>query len=167
MKLIVAVDKKWGIGYNNDLLVSIPADKKRFRQMTGGKTIIMGRKTLESFPNGLPLANRNNIVISSDRHYNGHGAIMVSSIEEAVAKARELSAEEDIFVIGGGSIYKAMYKMCDEAFVTKIDYVYQADVFFPDLDKEGWEITDESEEQTCFDIEYTYVTYKNLLLEMR
>ncbi len=166
MNLIVAVDKHWGIGYNNGLLVSIPADKKFFREKTTGKTIIMGRRTLESFRDGRPLPNRNNIVITTKKNYDGKGAIVVNSPEEAVKRAKELSADEDIYVIGGGRVYKEMYKLCDVAYVTKIDYTYVADTFFPNLDEdENWKMIDESEEQTCFDIEFTFTTYKNLLLE--
>lgn len=166
MNLIVAVDKHWGIGYNNGLLVSIPGDKKRFREMTTGKTIIMGRRTLESFRDGKPLPNRNNIVITTKKNYDGHGAIVTHSVDEALKKARELSAEDDIFVIGGGQIYKALYEQCRKAYVTRINYEYVADTFFPDLDsEENWKMVEESEEQTCFDIEYTYATYDNLLLE--
>ncbi len=166
MNLIVAVDKQWGIGYNKGLLVSIPADKKFFRSTTTGKTIIMGRRTLESFRDGRPLPDRNNIVITTKANYDGKGAIVVHSIEEAVKKARELSDEDDIFVIGGGQIYRQLYGQCKKAYVTKIDYAYTADTFFPDLDAdENWKLTDESEEQTCFDIEFTFCTYENLLLE--
>ena len=166
MNLIVAVDKQWGIGYNKGLLVSIPADKKFFRKMTTGKTIIMGRRTLESFRDGLPLPDRNNIVITGKQDYDGNGAIVVHSIEEAVKRARELSSEDDIFVIGGGQIYDQMCDMCRKAYVTKVDYSYVADTFFPDLDaKENWKLAEESEEQTCFDIEFSFCTYENLLLE--
>jgi dihydrofolate reductase len=166
MNLIVAVDNHWGIGYNNGLLASIPADKKFFKQMTTGKTIIMGRRTLESFRDGLPLPNRNNIVITTKKDYDGKGAIVVHSPEEALKKARELSPEEDIFVVGGGQIYKALFDLCSKAYVTKIDYRYVADTFFPDLDAdENWRLAEESEEQTCFDIEFSFCTYENLLLE--
>lgn len=166
MNLIVAVDKHWGIGYNKDLLVSIPADKKFFRKTTTGKTIIMGRRTLESFPNGLPLKDRNNIVITSKKNYDGHGAIVVHSVEEAVKRARELSEDDDIYVVGGGQVYKSMYDMCKKAYVTRIDYTYVADTFFPNLDENAdWKMIEESEEQTCFDIEFTFCTYVNLLLE--
>lgn len=161
MQLIVAVDKNWGIGYNNDLLVSIPGDKKNFRMLTTGKTLIMGRKTLESFPEGRPLKDRVNIVVTRKRNYDGHGAIVVNSPEEAVAKARELSAEDDIFVIGGGEIYAQLLDQCDTAVITKINYEYTADTFFPNLDKdESWECVDESEEMTCFSMEYFFCTYK-------
>ncbi len=162
MNLIVAVDKNWGIGYNNDLLVSIPADKKFFRTQTTGKTIIMGRRTLESFPNGAPLANRNNIVITRNKNYNGNGAIVVHSVEEAVKKARELSDDEDIYVIGGGKVYNEMTDLCKTAYVTKVNFTYVSDTYFPNLDElKNWELTEESEEQTYFDLEYMFCTYTN------
>jgi dihydrofolate reductase len=166
MNLIVAVDNHWGIGYNKGLLVSIPADKKFFRKTTTGKTIIMGRRTLESFRDGLPLPDRNNIVITSRKDYDGKGAIVVHSTEEAVKRARELSEDDDIYVIGGGQVYREMYGLCRTAYVTKIDYTYVADTFFPNLDEdENWKMVEESEEQTCFDMEFSFCTYKNLLLE--
>ncbi len=161
MKLIVAVDKNWAIGYNNNLLVSIPADMKFFRKTTTGKTIIMGRKTLESFPNKQPLKDRVNIVISSKENYSVPGAIVVHSIEEAVAKARENAAEEDIFCIGGGKVYNAMLPYTTEALVTKIDYAFTADTFIPNLDQDPeWELVEESEEQSFFDQTYTFCTYR-------
>lgn len=161
MKAIVAVDKKWGIGYNKDLLVSIPGDKKNFRKLTTGKTIILGRKTLESFPGGLPLRDRTNIVVTRKKDYDGHGAIVVHSVEEAYEKALEISDSDDIFVAGGGEIYRQLLDKCDEAIVTKINYTYKADTFFPNLDEdESWECAEESEEMTCFDMEYTFCTYK-------
>ncbi len=166
MNLIVAVDNNWGIGYNNNLLVSIPADKKFFKNMTIGKTIIMGRKTLESFPGGAPLAGRNNIVITSKKNYNAKGAYVVHDIDEAIKRAHELSADDDIFVVGGGRVYADMLDMCKKAYITKVDYTYSADTFFPNIEKkEHWKLESESEEQTCFDIVYSFCTYTNLLLE--
>ncbi len=161
MRLIVAVDKNWAIGYNGNLLVSIPADMKFFRKTTTGKTIIMGRKTLESFPNKQPLKDRVNIVISSKANYSVPGAIVVHSIEEAVAEARKNAAEEDIFCIGGGKVYNAMLPYVDEALVTKIDYAFVADTHIPNLDEAPeWELCEESEEQSFFDQTYTFCTYR-------
>ena len=99
MNLIVAVDKNWAIGYNNDLLVSIPADKKFFRTETTGKAIIMGRKTLESFPNGQPLKDRANIVITRKKDYNAKDVTVVHSIEEALEAVKDYNSE-DVYVIG-------------------------------------------------------------------
>ena len=147
MNLIVAVDKNWAIGYNNDLLVSIPADKKFFRTETTGKAIIMGRKTLESFPNGQPLKDRKNIVITRKKDYNAKDVTVVHSIEEALEAVKEFKSE-DIYVIGGGEIYKQMLPYCALAHVTKIDYAYAADTYFPNLDADPeWELTGISDEQ--------------------
>ena len=160
MNIIVAADKNWGIGRNNELLVSIPADMKMFRKETTGKVVIMGRKTLESFPNGLPLKNRTNIVITGNKDYNAKGAVIVHSIEEALKEAEKYPSE-DVYCIGGDSIYKQMLPYCDVAHVTKIDFAYEADAYFPNLDEDSqWEITAESDEQTYFDLEYTFVKYE-------
>ena len=148
MNVIVAADKNWGIGKNNQLLVSIPADMKMFREETSGKVVVMGRKTLESFPNGLPLKNRINIVITSNKEYEVKGAIIVHSIEEALEEIKKYPAE-DVYCIGGDSIYAQMLPYCDVAHVTKIDFAYEADSHFPNLDEDDeWEITGESDEQT-------------------
>ena len=148
MNIIVAVDKNWAIGKENKLLVSIPADMKFFRSTTTGKVVVMGRKTLESFPNGLPLKNRTNIVLTKDKNYKVKDAIIVHSIEEALEELKKY-ASEDVYVIGGDSIYAQMLPYCDTAHVTKIDFGYEADAWFPNLDEnEEWKIAEESEEQT-------------------
>ena len=137
------------------MLVSIPADMKFFRTTTTGKVVIMGRKTLESFPGGLPLKNRVNIVITRDKNYKVKDAVVVHSIEEALEKRK-------IFTGGcicdwGSSIYKQMLPYCTKAHVTKIDFAYEADTFFPNLDEdEQWEVTERSEEQTYFDLKYQF-----------
>lgn len=160
MNLIVAVDQNWAIGKDNKLLVSIPADMKMFREETSGKVVVLGRKTLETFPNGLPLKNRTNIVITKNPDFDGKGAIVVHSIEEALEEAKKYPSE-DVYCIGGDSIYKQMLPYCDTAHVTRIDFAYEADSYFPNLDEdEDWEITAESEEQTYFDLEYQFVKYE-------
>ncbi len=159
MNIIVAVDKNWGIGKDNKLLVSIPADMKFFREETTGKIVVMGRKTLESFPNGLPLKRRTNIVLTRDKDYKVKDAIVVHSIEELLEKLKKYNSE-DIYVIGGDSIYKQMLPYCDTAHLTKIDYAYEADSYFPNLDEmPEWKIEQTSEEQTYFDLEYAFVKY--------
>lgn len=161
MNLIVAADANWGIGKDNKLLVSIPADMKFFRNTTTGNVVIMGRKTLESFPGGLPLKNRVNIVLTRDKNYQAKGAVVVHSVEEALEEAKKY--EEEVYVIGGDSVYKQMLPYCSKAYVTKIDFAYEADSFFSDLDKEGeWKVTGRSEEQTYFDIEYEFRTYERV-----
>ena len=135
MNLIVAVDKNWAIGYNNDLLVSIPADKKFFRTETIGKAIIMGRKTLESFPNSQPLKDRKNIVITRKKDYTATDVTVVHSIEEALEAVKGYNSE-DVYVIGGGEIYKQMLPYCDTAYVTKVHVTPESDTWFPNLDED-------------------------------
>ena len=162
MNVIVAADKNWGIGKNNQLLVSIPADMKMFREETSGKVVVMGRKTLESFPNGLPLKNRINIVITSNKEYEVKGAIIVHSIEEALEEIKKYPAE-DVYVIGGESVYRALLPYCDKAYVTRIDHAYLADIYFPNLDEDPeWKMTKVSDEQTYFDLEYVFTIYERV-----
>lgn len=161
MKIIVAVDKNWAIGKDNKLLVSIPADMKFFRETTTGNIIVMGRKTLESFPQGKPLAKRVNIVISSNPDYKVAGAEIVHSPQEALEMCGKY--EEEVYVIGGESVYRALLPYCDTALVTKIDHEYEADTYFPNLDQDSeWELTGETEEQTYFDLEYVFAKYERI-----
>lgn len=162
MNLIVAVDKNWAIGLKNKLLVSIPADMKFFRETTTGKVVVMGRKTLESFPGGCPLKKRTNIVLTSDQNYQVKDAVVVHSVEELLKELKKYP-EEEIYVIGGESIYRQLLPYCKTAHVTKIDHVYEADTYFPNLDEmKDWRITGVSEEQTYFDLEYEFVRYERV-----
>lgn len=161
MNLIAAVDKNWAIGKDNRLLVSIPADMKFFRETTTGKVVVMGRKTLESFPNGLPLKNRTNIVLTTNPDYRVNGAVIVHSKAELDEELKKYNSE-DIYVIGGESIYSMLLDECDTAHITKIDYAYEADAYFPNLDEHvDWEIIADSDEQTYFDLEYYFLKYRN------
>ncbi len=160
MNIIVAVDKNWGIGKDNQLLVSIPADMKFFRSTTTGKVVVMGRKTLESFPNGLPLKNRTNIVLTQNMDYRVKDAIICHSVDEVLKELKQYDSE-DVYVIGGDSIYRQMLPYCDVAHVTKIDHAYEADSWFPNLDEmPEWQITADSDEQTYFDLEYCFLKYE-------
>lgn len=160
MNVIAAVDKNWGIGNKNALLVSIPADMKFFRETTTGKVVVMGRKTLESFPNGLPLKNRVNIVLTHDKSYRVPDAVIVNSMEELREEMKKYKSE-DIYVIGGETIYRQLLGECDTAHITKIDFAYEADAFFPNLDEmPEWEVTADSEEQTYFNLEYYFYKYE-------
>ncbi len=162
MNLIAAVDKNWAIGKDNGLLVSIPADMKFFRETTTGKVVVMGRKTLESFPNGLPLKNRVNIVLTTDHSYQVKDAVIVHSKEELEEELQKYNSE-DIYVIGGESVYRLLLDACDTAHITKIDYAYEADAFFPNLDENpDWEIVADSEEQTYFDLEFYFLKYQKV-----
>ena len=159
MNVIAAVDANWAIGDKNDLLVRIPHDQKWFQQVTTGKVIVMGRKTLETFPNGLPLKNRVNIVLTNSLDFKVKGAVIVNDIE-SLMKELEKYNSEDVFVIGGESVYSQLIDKCDTAYITKIDYKYQADRYFPNLEKmEEWVLESESDEQTYFDLLYTFNTY--------
>lgn len=160
MNLIVAVDRNWGIGYQNKLLVSIPEDMKFFRSETSGKVVVMGRKTLESFPNGLPLKNRTNIVLTKNPNYKVKGAVVCHSMEEILEELKKYPTE-DVYVIGGDSIYKQFLPYCSVAHVTRIDHAYEADAYFPDIEKmPEWKLTGESEEKTYFDLEFTFCRYE-------
>ncbi len=163
MNLIVAVDKNWGIGKGNKLLVSIPSDMKFFRETTSGKVVVMGRKTLESFPNGLPLKNRTNIVLTKRADYQVKDAIVLHSVEEVLEELKKYESD-DIYIIGGESVYRQFLPYCSTAHVTKINHAYEADAYFPDLDAMGeWEITADSEEQTYFDLEYVFLKYERVV----
>lgn len=160
MNLIVAVDNNWAIGNKNELLIRIPNDMKHFREETTGKVVVLGRKTLETFPQGLPLKNRTNIILSKDKNYKVKDAIVVHSIEQLLEELKNYP-DENIYIIGGDSVYRQMLPYCDVAHVTKIDHAYEADAFFADLDADPeWEITAESDEQTYFDIAYYFLKYE-------
>ena len=162
MNLIVAVDKNWAIGNKGKLLVSFPSDMKFFRQETSGegKAVILGRKTLESFPGGRPLKNRTNIVLTKNPDFHAEGANVVHSVEEALEAVKDFD-DDKIYVIGGDTVYKQFLPYCKLAHVTKIDHAYEADAYFPNLDEQAeWHITGESEEQTYFDLEYQFVRYE-------
>ena len=160
MNLIVAADKNWAIGKNGKLLVSIPEDQRLFREETIGKGIVMGRKTMESLPGGQPLYGRTNIVLSRNPDYRKKGAKVVHSVDEALELLKDVPTD-DIFIIGGAEIYEQFLPYCDTAHVTWIDYAYEADTYFVNLEKDpGWELTAESDEQTYFNICYEFRRYE-------
>lgn len=160
MNIIVAVDNNWAIGHKDKLLVSIPNDMKHFREETTGKVVVLGRKTLRTFPQGMPLKGRTNIVLSGDRSFTVKDAIVVHSLEELLEELKKYDSE-DIYIIGGESVYRQMLPYCDVAHVTKIDHKYEADTYFPNLDEDPeWEITADSDEQTYFDLAYEFLRYE-------
>ncbi|MBR0148261.1 MAG: dihydrofolate reductase [Lachnospiraceae bacterium] len=162
MKMIAAVDNNWAIGYKNKLLVRIPADQKYFRNETIGKVIVMGRKTLESFPQGQPLAGRTNVVLSRKPDYKVKGTVVINTVEETLDYLSQFNTD-DIFIIGGEIIYRQFLDYCDEALITKIDHDYQADAWFPNLDElKEWQLVGDTEEQTYFDLEYRFLKYKRV-----
>ncbi len=160
MNIIVAVDNNWAIGNRDRLLVSIPNDHKHFREETTGKVVVLGRKTLQTFPQGQPLKNRTNIILSRDPDYEVKDAVVVHSVEELLEELKKYDTR-DVYIIGGESVYRQMLPYCDTAHVTKIDREYEADTYFPNLDRDPeWEITADSDEQTYFDIAYTFLKYE-------
>ena len=126
MNLIVAVDKNWAIGNKGELLVRIPADHKMFRQETTGKVVVLGRKTMDTFPGGQPLKNRDNIILSRNEAYQQKDAQVVHSVEELLEAVKGYDTKE-VYVIGGSSVYEQLLPYCDTAHVTKIDHAYEAD----------------------------------------
>lgn len=160
MNIIVAVDEHWAIGNKGRLLVSIPNDHKHFREETTGKVVVLGRKTLQTFPQGRPLENRINIILSKDKDYSVKGAVAVHSVEELLEELKKYPSE-DVYIIGGESVYRQLLPYCDTVHVTKIQHAYEADTYFPDLDQDpDWEITAESDEQIYFDLPYTFLRYE-------
>lgn len=158
MKAIVAVDRNWGIGKGNDLLVHLPGDLKYYKEKTLGKVIIVGQKTLESFPGGRPLPGRTNIVLSDDPSFERDDCVICRTRDEVMAKVAGYD-KDNVFVCGGGSIYKLFLEDCEELYVTKIDAEFDADTFFPNLDELGYEIDWESEPKNENGIDYRFVRY--------
>lgn len=160
MNIIAAVDRNWAIGRKGRLLVSIPNDQKHFREETIGKVVVLGRRTLQTFPQGMPLQGRTNIILSKDRSYQVKGATMVHSIEELLRELEKYPTE-DVYCIGGESVYTQLLPYCDTAHITMIDHAYEADAHLPNLDRDPeWAITADSDEQTYFDIAYTFLKYE-------
>ena len=162
MKAIVAVDETWGIGKNGTLLTHLPEDMKFFKETTTGQVVIMGRKTLESFPGKKPLPKRVNIVISQNESLKVDGALVVHSLKEALKEANTYTNQE-VFVIGGASIYKALLPYCEEAYVTKMQNDFHADTFFPNLDNNpAWKCIEESPVHTYKDLHFSFCHYKQI-----
>lgn len=160
MNMIVAADNRWAIGNKNKLLVSIPSDMKHFREETLGNVIVYGRKTLATFPQGMPLSDRKNIILSHKEDFRVKDATVVHSLEELLEELKKYRSES-IYIVGGASVYEQMLPYCDVVHVTKVDHVYEADAFFPNLDNmQEWEITADSDEHTYFDIAYQFLKYE-------
>lgn len=158
LSIIVAIAEDFAIGKNNDLLVHIPGDLKRFKDITTGHPVIMGRNTLLSLPNG-PLKNRRNIVITDDREEQFEGCEMVYSIEEAIEK---VEGEEEAFVIGGGMVYKQFYPLAGKLYLTLVKQTFDADVYFPSIDWDKWLEVDREDFEVGekADFAFSYITLK-------
>ena len=159
MNLIVAVDEKWGIGRDGGLLAHLPEDMKYFRETTRGKTVVMGRKTLESFPGGKPLKNRVNIVLSRNEQYAPEGVRVYQRVED-VLEALKGCGEDDVFVIGGGMIYREFLPYCTKAYVTYIRRTFDVDTDFENLDRNGdWELESVSDAKEHEGISFEFRIY--------
>ena len=159
---ILNCDLKWGIGKRNGLLFNLPLDMKFFRETTKGHVVCMGENTLLSFPGSKPLKNRTNIVLSQDESHNYEGVINVHTFEDFLAKMKEYSENDVVFVIGGASIYRQTLPYVDEVLLTKVNKDGGAEVFFPNLDEmDEFECVEESAPQMDGDIEIKFTRYKN------
>ena len=156
MNVIVAVDQNWAIGKDGDQLVYLSEDLKRFKSLTTGHPVILGRKTLATFPGERPLKGRRNLILSRSAGFAPEGAEVFSDVE-----ALRAASPEDSFVIGGASVYRQLLPWCDTAYVTKIDRTFPADCYFPDLEQDpAWERTEESAPLEQDGIVYRYLTYR-------
>lgn len=169
MKLVVAVDNEWGIGYKGELLARVRADLKYFQSLTKGNVVILGSKTLATFPGGKVLKDRTNIVLSRNQDYCPEGAIMARSTENLLEILKDYNSE-DVFVIGGSQIYSLLLPYCDTAYVTKFHKSFDKDAYFENLDaSKDWVLAETSEEfvtnpetDTETDMKFTFCTYKRV-----
>ncbi len=162
MNLIAAAAKDWGIGRDNGLLFRIPRDMQFFRETTAGKVVVMGRRTLESFPGRRPLPNRTNIVLTRNLDYSAEGVILCHSPEELLARTAAYPPE-DVFLCGGAEIYRLFLNRCRLAYITRVNAMAPADSFLPDLDKDpAWVLREASAPVEDHGYTMTFCTYENL-----
>jgi dihydrofolate reductase len=160
MKLIVAADNKWGIGRDGGLLANLPTDMKYFREHTSGKVVVMGRRTLESMPGKRGLPKRINYVLTTDPDYEAERCIVVNSEDELWEELSQYDSD-DVYLIGGATLYNRYYRMCDELYVTKLDADLGADTFITDFDEDpDYEVAGESEPVTENGITYRFLVYR-------
>jgi len=149
--IIVAYDKNYGIGNKGRIPWKIPGEQKRFRSLTMGNAVVMGRRTYEEI--GRPLPGRLNIVVSSTQNFTGENLITVPTLEKAI----EAAAGRDVFISGGRGLYRVAMDIADVMYITEVEGVFEADTFFPQFDEKMWNKT--VEEEFCGEIPYRYVTY--------
>ena len=160
MNLIAAVSEDWGIGKDNRLLFDIPSDMKFFREKTKGKTVILGRKNLESFPGGRPLKNRVNIVLTRDKNFRCDGAVICGGIDELFELGYDMS---DAFVIGGEAVYRQLLRYCDRCYITKVAEKVPCDRYMVNLDElNEWRMTEQSDEQEDNGHKIQFCTYERV-----
>lgn len=155
--LIAAVAENGAIGKDNNLLCKVPGDLKRFKELTTGHKIIMGRKTLESFPKG-PLPNRENIVLTRNKNYKAEGCTIIHEISVI---DKYIASNEEVFVVGGEEIYKLLINKAEKMYLTHIKKKFDADAFFPDVNYSEWKVTFQEEKRLdSIDFDFTYVNYQ-------
>lgn len=160
MNIIVNVSKSWGIGKDGDLLFHIKGDMKFFKETTINNVVVMGRKTLDSLPNGLPLKDRVNIVLTRNRDFSRDGVVVVHSVDELLEEIKKYDME--IFVIGGGEIYNMLLPYCDKAYITKVDSDKDADAFFVNLDEDDTWKAESQSDIMGEKLKYRFVVYNKL-----
>lgn len=159
LSLIAAVGSDWGLGKDGELLFSIKEDMQFFRRTTTGNVVVMGRKTLESFPNQKPLKNRVNIVLTKNKNYKAEGAVVVNSTKELFSEL-EKYADRELFCIGGGEIYALLLPYCETAYITKVNAEKEADTFLENLDKApSWELLECGEVQKNENYTFSFCKY--------
>lgn len=163
MILIATIDENWALSRARQPLVQIPANNRFFQKETTGKTVLMGPHTLESFPGGQVVGGRNNIVLAPAAWKIPRTASHATSAEEVLALTKDIPSD-DIYIIGGASIYESFLPYCTRAYITYVEYTYDADRYLMDLSKsDEWQLMDESEEQTYYDLIYYFRTYERIL----
>lgn len=162
MNFIVAVDEAWNIGCNGQLLTHVPEDMANFRKTTTGGVVVMGRKTLESFPEGKPLKNRRNIVLTRNKDYQPDDVILCHSIEQLMEELKHYQ-EEQVWIIGGSEIYNLLIPYCDKGYITILRGEYNADSKIMNLDQDpSWKMVEEGPWQTSKKgPEYKFTVYEN------
>ena len=160
INVIVAKASNNVIGAKNELIWHLPNDLKHFKNLTSGHPIIMGRKTFESL--GRPLPNRTNIVITRDKNWQGENVEKEFSLEKAIESAKKIN--EDIYIIGGGNIYKQAMEFADVLYITEVHHEFEGDTYFPEIDEEIWEEVDRENfmKDEKHSYAYSYVTYKRI-----
>ncbi|MFI3173813.1 MAG: dihydrofolate reductase [Bacillota bacterium] len=161
MNCIVAVDEHWGIGYENDLLFPIKKDLQRFKELTTGQVVVLGRKTLDSLPNGKPLPNRHHIVLTKNQELQSTEQLTVChSLDELLIEIKKWEATKEVFLIGGGIVYNLLLPYCSKAYITKIEKKFPADTFFQNLDEDNnWVLKEQSQKEEERGVGYTYCLY--------
>jgi dihydrofolate reductase len=162
MNLIFSAGENWELGLENELIFRAKADMAHFARHTTGKTVVMGRRTLESLPGGKPLKNRVNVVLTTDKAFKAEGAEVARSVEELLEMLKAANSD-DVYVIGGESVYRQLLPYCRVAYVTRFLRAAKADRHMPDFDKlEGWQKTESSEIQEENGLRFRFDTYARL-----